>query len=74
MAKVAILDADGVEWPEFGLGDCDAIRIDSTAHVATWRGSASVAGLAGKTVRLRFEMRNTNLYAFEFTGHPPRKP
>jgi hypothetical protein len=65
-AKVAITDQAGAELPGFGLGDCHTIRTDSTAHKVTWQASADVSSLKGKIVRLKFQMQNAKLYAFEF--------
>ncbi|MHC4623583.1 MAG: LamG domain-containing protein [Planctomycetota bacterium] len=65
-AKVAITDRDGKEISGFGLADCDVIRVDSTEKVVTWKGRSSVMSLGGKSIRLKFEMQETKLYAFEF--------
>ncbi|HUW18121.1 MAG TPA: LamG domain-containing protein [Sedimentisphaerales bacterium] len=65
-AKVAVTDEAGTELPGFALGDCDTIKADSTAHKVTWRASGDVSGLKGKIVRLKFQMQNAKLYAFEF--------
>jgi hypothetical protein len=50
----------------FGTDDCDAISTDSVRHIVTWKGNSDVGNLAGQVVRLRFEMQNAKLYAFEF--------
>ncbi|MHC4639483.1 MAG: hypothetical protein ACYTBV_18600, partial [Planctomycetota bacterium] len=80
--KVAILDLPGQEITGHNVGltdppkkgvrnysidHCDPIMTDSLRQVVTWKGDSDVGNLAGKVVRLRFEMQNTNLYAFEFT-------
>jgi hypothetical protein len=65
-AKVAVTDKDGKEIKGFGLANCDVIKADSTDKVVTWKGKSSVKSLAGKTVRLKFEMQEAKLYAFEF--------
>jgi hypothetical protein len=65
-AKVAITDKDGKEIKGFGLADCDVIKADSTDKVVTWKGKSNVKSLAGKSVRLKFEMKEAKLYAFEF--------
>ncbi|MHC4240699.1 MAG: hypothetical protein ACYSUC_13295, partial [Planctomycetota bacterium] len=65
-AKVAITDKDGKEMAGFGLADCDEIRCDSTEKVVSWNGKSNVGALAGKTVRVKFQMREAKLYAFEF--------
>jgi hypothetical protein len=67
--KVGILNEAGTAIPGFDVGDCDAVSGDLIEHVVTWGGSCDVNGLAGTTVRLRFEMQDAKLYAFEFT--PP---
>ena len=66
--RVAILDEAGNAIPDFLIAECDPIHADSVKHTVTWRGSADVTRLAGRTVRLRFEMRDAKLYAFQFTG------
>jgi hypothetical protein len=65
-AKVAITDKDGKEIKGFGLADCDVIKADSTEKVVSWKGKSSVKSLAGKPVRVRFEMQDAKLFAFEF--------
>jgi len=66
-AKVAITDKDSKAFPGFGLDDCDQIKGDFVEKTITWKGNGNVKALAGKTVRLKFQMQNTKLYAFEFT-------
>lgn len=46
-----------------------AIRGDKVGHVVSWKGNANVRALEGKPVCLRFLMRGTRLYAFQFTNH-----
>lgn len=66
--KAALLDESGQELPGFGIADCDPISVDSTEHVVTWRGNGSVRRHAGKTVRVKFELQNAKLFAFQFPG------
>ena len=35
-------------------------------HVMSWQGRNDVSRLAGQTVRLRFSMKNSKLYSFQF--------
>ncbi|MHC4216548.1 MAG: hypothetical protein ACYSWP_24635, partial [Planctomycetota bacterium] len=67
-AKVAILDADGKAIPGFGLNDCDLIKTDEIRKTVTWGGKSDVSKLAGKTVRLKFQMQDAKLYALKFDG------
>jgi acyl-CoA thioesterase-1 len=66
-AKVAITDENGKAFAGFGLDDCDEIKGDFVDRTITWNGKGNVKSLAGKTIRLKFEMQNTKLYAFEFS-------
>jgi len=66
-AKVAITDENGKALPGFDFKDCDPITGDFVEKTVTWKGNGKVKALAGKTVRLKFQMQNTKLYAFEFT-------
>jgi hypothetical protein len=50
----------------FGIDDCDPIKTDSVRQVVTWKGSPDIGNLAGRVVRLRFEMKNVKLYSFQF--------
>ncbi len=76
-ARVGILRADtgaiagyneyGAEKPGFGVEYCDLIHTaNDTNYVVRWRGNSDVSELAGKPVRLHFELYNCDLYAFEF--------
>jgi len=65
-ARVGILDASGNTIPGYGVSDCDMITADSTTNMVTWQGNGNVGSLAGTTVKLRFEMTNTKLYALQF--------
>ena len=65
-ARVALRDESGKALPGFSLEDCDPIRVDSVRHVVTWKGRSDVTALAGKPVRLQFELTNAKLYAFQF--------
>ena len=67
-SRVAFLDQNGQELPGFGLGDCDPIITDSIVHTVAWRGNASIRRHAGKVVRVKFELENAKLYAFQFSG------
>jgi len=64
--NVALTDAPKKPVPGYGIDDCDAITGDSVRHIATWKGSDFVGNLAGQVVRLRIEMNNARLFAFQF--------
>lgn len=67
VARVAVLDAEGKPIPGFALEDCDIIHTANEINrVVTWQGRSDLGALAGRPVRLRFVMRNTDLFAFQF--------
>jgi hypothetical protein len=67
--RVAVLDEAGGEIPEFAAKDCRIINGDFLdKHVQWTDGAGDVSRLAGKTIRLRFEMRGAKLYSFRFIG------
>jgi len=64
--KVEMLDASGKPIDGFTEADSDEINGNHIRVFVTWRGRPDVGALAGKPVRLRFVMRDTDLYAFRF--------
>jgi len=64
--QVEIQSADGKLLSGYKLNDCDTIRGNSLAKPVTWQGKTDVSELAGKPVRLRFVLRSTKLYSFQF--------
>jgi hypothetical protein len=65
-AKVAITNENGKAIPGFGFDDCDPIRGDFIDKTVTWKSGKGVKALQGRAVRLKFQMQNAKLYAFEF--------
>ncbi|MBN2292877.1 MAG: hypothetical protein JXM70_10655 [Pirellulales bacterium] len=65
-ARVGILDAKGNTIAGHVVADCQFINGDYLGKVVTWDKGSDVSDLAGKPIRLRFEMRGTKLYAFQF--------
>jgi hypothetical protein len=64
--RVALLDAAGQPLPGFSIEECDVIHGDALSQVVRWRGDPDVGRLAGQAMRLRFELQNAKLYAFQF--------
>ena len=63
LVAVAVLDEQGTQYDGFGKYDCAVFDGDSVRHEVTWR-QVSFASLKGKTVRLKFYLRNARLYSF----------
>lgn len=64
--RVELQDADGKALPGFTLDACDAISGDEILRVVRWKSGSDVSALAGKTVRLRFQMKDADLFSFRF--------
>ena len=67
--RVELQDAAGKPIEGYALADSPEIYGDAIEHVVSWKGGNDVAGLAGRPVRLRFVMRDADLYAIRFV--PP---
>jgi hypothetical protein len=64
--RMEILDEQGKPIPGYTLEDSrDQTTVDSVRFEPTWKNRASLAPLKGKTVSLRFVLRNARLYAFQ---------
>jgi len=64
--KVAVLDTAGKEIPGLGLGDCKAVKGDSIRKTVRFKDDALLKSVAGRAVRVKFELRDAKLYAFNF--------
>jgi hypothetical protein len=64
--RVEIQDASGQALPGFGLDDCQAVIGDAIERRVRWKNNPDLAAIAGKPVRLRFAMRECDLYSFRF--------
>ena len=65
--RVELQDPDGKPLPGFTLEDCPPIFGDTLRRAVSWKGGADFGKLAGEAVRLRFELKDANLYSFQFT-------
>ncbi len=63
-ARVEIETADGCPLEGFGLDDCVEIIGDDLAFPVRWRGDLRT--LVGQPVRLRFVLRDADLYSYRF--------
>lgn len=64
--RVEIQDAAGAPIPGYALEDCPEIYGDEIEREVTWRAGSSVEDLAGRAVRLRFSMKDADLYSLRF--------
>lgn len=71
---VQIEDAKGQAMPGFSLSDCPEIYGDDIELAVAWKGGSDVGALAGRPIRVRFELHDADLYAFGFAKPPPYEP
>ena len=64
--RVEILDTDGHVIPGFSSADCDPIFGDTVKRKVSWSGHENLSNLAGKTIQLRFILKDADLYSFQF--------
>jgi hypothetical protein len=64
--RVEIQDAAGQPIPGYALSDCAEVLGDDTDRVVSWTAGPDVSALAGRPVRLRFVMKDADLYALQF--------
>lgn len=68
--RVEIQDARGSAIPGYTLADAHELYGDSLNLAAAWRDhETDVAALAGKPVRLRFVVRDADLFSYRFQSH-----
>jgi hypothetical protein len=65
--RVEIQDAGGTPMSGFTLDDCPEVFGDEIDRTVEWKGGSSVSDLAGKIVRLRFVLKDADLYALKFS-------
>jgi len=64
--RVGIQDASGKSLPGFAFDDCPPIFGDAIERTVTWKSGGDVSSLAGKPVRLRFALKDADLFAIQF--------
>lgn len=64
--RVEIQDPAGAPIPGYTLDDADTIIGNLLDRPVTWKGAADLSTLAGKPVRLRFVMKDADLFALQF--------
>ena len=64
--QVEVTDRDGQPVPGFTLADCPEIYGDEIEKIVKWESGADLSQLAGRAVRLRFVLRDADLYSLRF--------
>ena len=64
--QVEIQDESGVPIPGFGLDECPDVFGDALERTVSWKNGADVSPLLGLPIRLRFMLKDANLYSIRF--------
>lgn len=64
--KVEIQDENGSPMPGYKVEDCDPIFGDSIERVVKWKNAPPLSSLDGKAIRLRFVLKDADLYSIRF--------
>lgn len=64
---VELLDEAGQPIRGFAAADCRPFAGDSSEHRVEWQGGVDLGSLAGKPVRIRFQLANADLYSLRFS-------
>lgn len=64
--RVELQSPSGQPLPGFAAADCDELFGDTVDRPVSWKGSTDVSSLAGTPIRLRFVLKDADLYAFRF--------
>ena len=67
---IEIQSPDGQAVPGFALADSDPLIGDEIARTVTWKGAPNVGDLAARPVRLRFRLKDADLFSLRFHPHP----
>ncbi len=71
--KVELQDANGKPIDNFTGDNCDEIYGDSNDRVVTWKGNADISQFADQPIRLRFMMRDADLYSLQVAPATAKK-
>jgi len=66
---VEIQDEQGRPIPGYGLDEASEIYGDEIERIVAWSGGPDVSALSGRPIRLRFVMRDADLYSIRFRHH-----
>ena len=66
--RVEIQDTNGHPIPGFAAADCVEVIGNEINRTVSWKSGSEVGSVAGKAVRLRFVMKDADLYAMRFAS------
>lgn len=64
--QIEVLDPHGSPYPDFACADSETILGNEISRTVSWKNGPDLSPLAGQPIRLRFRMKDANLYSFRF--------
>jgi hypothetical protein len=64
--RVGLETADGKPIPGHELASCLPLTGNSIRRTVTWKAGADISPLKGSVVRLRFQLKNADVYSLQF--------
>jgi hypothetical protein len=64
--RVELQSADGTPVENCQLAECNSLQGDAIDQVVSWKENTEIGELSGQPVRLRFELKNADLFSFRF--------
>lgn len=64
--QVELQDENGKPLPGYSLDDCEELFGDTLDRGVNWKTKADLSPLSGRAVRVRFVLRDADLYSFQF--------
>jgi hypothetical protein len=64
--RVELQDAQGSPIEEFKLENCPEHFGDTVGRAIQWKGNPDLTQLAGQTIRIRFVLKDADLYSLKF--------
>ena len=66
--RVELQNSDGKPLPQLSLADCEPIFGDSLEYPVVWKNAPSLRPWSAKPVRMRFELKDADLFAVRFAS------
>jgi hypothetical protein len=64
--KVELLDADGKPISGFSKEDAGEIIGNEIKRIVSWKNNPSLSAVSGQPVRLKFYLKDADLFSFKF--------
>ena len=64
--RVELQDSQGKPLPGYALDDCEELFGDNIDRHVLWKAKTDLSSIVGKTVRVRFVLRDADLFSFQF--------